>query len=266
MWSLLTYRRLAISLLMGVLVSNLFAMPYGTRLYYGTVHEKTEDGSWGPNVPGVEVLFRERRSGIDVKVLTDHNGYYRARLPQADYEVVTVLPSYVIRKRDWWSRERKFETFTYKVEEPLLRSDPYQGNRTVIDYVPLPIKEVDKKPLKPLDSAPIIELEISKDTVLVGEEFTITVRAHDMDGLSRIWWYSTFSKSKELSKKHEYICKGQSVADHSWKVSISKPGLNVFAADAIDVEYDPDDTKTAHKASMIYQIPELKVLAIESRN
>ncbi len=224
--------------------------------YYGTVHKKLAFGRIGPAVSGVDVLFSNPRTGLNMTVRSKCNGYYYVKLPRADYKISTVQSGYTVVVRDRSQSIRK---------ESRSASTAYRNNVTATGYATTlePMTVGVRPDRKLVDSAPVVSIQCSQDTVFVGEEFTLTLTASDVDGLKEIWWYATCSKSKALSQKHIIKCGGKTSIRHSVTLSVEKPGPVVIAADAIDVNFSVDSRKVANKTSMVYPISEVHLYVVD---
>jgi len=226
------------------------------RAYYGMVVQKRSDGSPGKPLAGVEVEFSDQAQGYNIRVRTNAAGRYYTELPKGNFKVRSIAPnSLIIAQQPGAGKQgyqQRIEVSTREVQVPVFMPPKRERHGYPMNG-PYPYNT---------GGVPDVELICSRDTVVVGETFGITVKAKDNTGLHSIWWYATMSKERELSRKHIFECAGVKQQEHSWEVSISKPGLVVLTADARDVEYEEAYAKHNHQTSLAMQTPEVHILAV----
>jgi len=235
-------------------------------LYSGRVFHKLSNGRAGRSASYVDVVLKDSRSGINVTVRSNTAGYFRAYLRRGNYQINTSKSGYVI-KNNRQTPELPNTRYTKEIiDNTFLKINKY---RNPFNYFPSSTRYNDsnsqKTVVKPLsEGSPTVNIECSRDTVTVGEEFTITVNALDDDGLGKIWWYATYSKSRELSSDHVFECNGTTSISKDWIISINKPGSVVLVADATDVLFESKNSPYSHQASLSVELPEIHIYVAAS--
>lgn len=233
-------------------------------LYSGRVYHKSSNGRAGTSASYVDVVLKDSRSGINVTVRSNTAGYYRAYLRRGNYQINTSKSGYVIKNNHQtpelpnprYTKKKIDNNFQYKNNY----SDPFYYLPSSLRYDDRESKKTVFKPLP--DGVPTVAIECSRDTVNVGEEFTITVNAADDDGIGKIWWYATYSKSRDLSSDHVFECNGATSISNEWIISINKPGPVVLVADATDVLFESQNSPYSHQASLSSELPEIHIYVV----
>ena len=258
----------SINILTGLLVVGLFLICFPREaltqtkysLYAGQVYNQTQKQV----IPFADVRFRNAVSGVDVTVRANHRGFFYARIPQGRYEITPVVDGQKVIIHSTCSAlpPANRSALTWSPTPRLTAEQPRRNSAWRYDESRRKYQREQRQNQKLPGSEPEVMVFCEVDTVRTGQSFTLTVTAHDEDGLDEIWWYATYSKSKDLSRKHRWSCDGLDQASHSWTLTVDDPGPLHITADARDVLYGDGQGPEAHQTSEVHPLPDIRIVIL----
>jgi len=94
------------------------------------------------------------------------------------------------------------------------------------------------------EGLPDLSLDISDDSVEVGDTMTITLKASDPDGIASLIWFASDTSNNDLKDTHTFDCAGATECRKSWDISLEEADDFTIHASARDTTGAQSEEKT----------------------